>query len=127
MLITLFLVRSLILTSQINPTKTVWKYQPRQINWNANSVATLIDLTEAKSEPPLTLKLTNKEVEKLIERPLEIPHYECISQYVERGVKATTEAVSSTAGKDRQDPLTMNKTAARKKIPNIKHKKYFKP
>ena len=41
------------------------------------------------------------------------------------GEKATTEAVSNTTGVDRQDAVTLNKCEARKKTPNIKHKKYF--
>ena len=103
--------------------KLVRKYSPRPINWKAKSVETLIDLSNAKSEPPLTMNLSNREVEMLVEKPLKIPEYECISQFVERGVKSTTESASTTTGVDRQDALTINKSVARMKVPNIQHKK----
>jgi hypothetical protein len=108
------------------PVKSIRKYSPRQINWQASSVEKLVDLNEAKTEPPLTMNLTTKEVEMLVKEPLQIPKYECISQFVERSVKATTEAAAVTTGGERQDAVTINKNVARSKIPNIKHKKHFK-
>ena len=72
------------------------------------------------------MNLTTKEVEMLVKEPLQIPKYECISQFVERSVKATTEAAAVTTGGERQDAVTINKNVARSKIPNIKHKKQFK-
>lgn len=105
--------------------KKVRKYKPQSINWQASSVESLVDLSIAKTEPPLTKNLTNMQVEMLVQEPLKIPDFECISQFVERGVKATTEAASCTTGVDRQDALTLNKASARKKVTNITHKKHF--
>ena len=34
------------------PVKSIRKYSPRQINWQASSVEKLVDLNEAKTEPP---------------------------------------------------------------------------
>ena len=45
----------------------------------SSKVENLIDLSSALTEPPLTKNLTNEEVQKLIERPLQIREYECIS------------------------------------------------
>ena len=106
--------------------KKIRKYRPRPINWNASTVGELVDLSAAETEPPLTLKLSDAEIEQLVYKPLEIPAYECVSQFVERAVKGTTEASSRTTGADRQDAVTMNKAAAREKVPNIKHKKHFR-
>ena len=106
--------------------KTVRRYNPREINWRADTVEQLVDLSKAESEPPFTMNLSDTKVERLVEKPLEILGYECISQFVERAVKATTEAAAVVTGVDRQDALTLNKNVARKKIPNIQHKKYFK-
>ena len=106
--------------------KKVRKYKPQAINWQASSVENLVSLAAAKSEPPLTRKLSNIEIQLLVEEPFQIPEYECISQFVERGVKATTEAAACTTGADRQDAVTLNKMVARKKAPVIKHKKYYK-
>ena len=97
--------------------KTVRKYSPQPIDWSASSVESLVDLTKTKSEPPLTRNLTNRELELMVDDPLKILKYECISQFVERGVKSTTEAASTTTGVDRQDALTLNKNEARKKVP----------
>ena len=106
--------------------KTVRKYKPQEINWRADSVENLVDLTNAESEPPLTMNISDREVEGLVVKPLEIREYECISQFVERAVKSTTEAAAVVTGGDRQDALTLNKNVARKKTPNIQHKKYYK-
>ena len=106
-------------------TKKIRKYNPQQINWKASSVETLVDLSIAETEPPLTMSLADEEVEMIIQEPLRISQYECISQFVERGVKDTTTAASSTTGIDRQDALTINMQTARKKVPQIRHKKYF--
>ena len=105
--------------------KSIRKYSPRQINWQASSVQKLVDLNEAKTEPPLTMNLTTKEVEMLVKEPLKIPKFECISQFVERSVKGTTEAAAVTTGGDRQDAVTINKNVSRSKNPNIKHKKHY--
>ena len=104
--------------------KTVRKYSPQPIDWSASSVESLVDLTKTKSEPPLTRNLTNRELELMVDDPLKILKYECISQFV-KGVKTTTEAASTTTGVDRQDVLTLNKNQARKKVPIIQHKKDF--
>ena len=65
----------------------VHKYKPQAINWQASSVENLVSLAAAKSEPPLTRKLSNIEIQLLVEEPFQIPEYECISQFVERGSK----------------------------------------
>ena len=80
--------------------KTVRKYSPQPIDWSASSVESLVDLTKTKSEPPLTRNLTNRELELMVDDPLKILKYECISQVVERGVKSTTDAASTTIGVD---------------------------
>ena len=105
--------------------KKVRSYRPRSINWYAETVDHLIDLHKAETEPPLTVNLTDIEVNCLLDCPFIVPDYECISQYVERGVKATTEAAACVTGQDRQDGLTINKEVSRKKITSIRHKKSY--
>ena len=105
--------------------KKVRKFSPRPINWDASSVEELVSLDNAKFEPPLTMSLSDLQIQNILRTPLEINAYECISQFVEKGVKATTEAASHTTGADRQDALSINKSIARAKNTNITHKKHF--
>ena len=104
--------------------KSIRAYAPRKINFEAQSVSELINLDEAMTEPPLTMKLSDDEVTALLDAPLELPHYTCNTQYVERGVKQTSEAVSRVSGRDRQDGLSLNKAKSRKdyKTPGQKSK-----
>ena len=59
----------------VKAAKLVRTYSPQPINWKAASVETLIYLSNAKSEPPLTMNLSNREVKMLVEKPLKIPDY----------------------------------------------------
>ena len=106
-----------------NPT--IRKYRPRKIQWNASAVEELINLDVETSNPPLTespLTLNQPEdvIRSYIDRPFVPPHYECISQFVERAVKDTSESVPMVTGVDRQDGLTLNKKQSRAEYPSIR-------
>ena len=53
---------------------------------------------EQKTEPPLTMNLSDREILDIIEKPLELPHYPCHTQHVERVVPLVTEAAMQRVG-----------------------------
>ena len=108
------------------PKKSVRPYLPRELNWNAQCVADLVDLSAACTEPPLTLSLSDEDVQGFVDSPFKPLKYKSNSQFVERQVKDTSAAVSKVTGEDRQDGLTLNKCASRKKVPSIRKKTTFK-
>ena len=93
-------------------------------NWDAKTVYKLIDLKASATEPPVLRHKTDDEIRSFIEEPYLPPNYECISQWVERAVKDTSEAAQSVSGRDRQDGLTLNKRANREKVPSLR-KAYY--
>ena len=95
------------------------------INFNAGSYVDMIDWTSTRAifEPPLTKHLTNDELQKCIDVPLEVPFYPCHTQAVERAVKMVTEASASVIGEEERDGLIRQKVKSRSIIPKIESKK----
>ena len=55
-------------------------------------------MAEQKTEPPLTMSLSDREILDIIEKPLQLPHYPCHTQHVERIVPLVTESALQTVG-----------------------------
>ena len=102
--------------------KQVRRFKPKQINWKASTVAELIDLKKAECEPPLTIRMSDEDIISIVDNPYEPPPFQCISQFVERAVKDTSESVGLVTGSKRQDGVTLNKHLSRKRIKSLKTK-----
>ena len=74
-------------------------------------------------EPPLTLHMTEDELNSYIETPLEVLPYPGHTQAVERGVKLTTEASTSVIGEEKRDGMIRQKINSRTLIPKFMAKK----
>ena len=99
-------------------------YKPRKINFQATTVQDLIDLSLAETQPPLLLSKTDEEIRSFINHPYEPPKYECISQFVERAVKLTSESVPYVSGVNRQDGVTINTQKSRQLIKSNRKKSH---
>ena len=94
-------------------------YQAREIQCTATKLSELINLDEAEFEPPLLMQKSAAEIQSYIDKPYDPPPYQCISQFTERAVQATSQAVSRVSGELRQDGYTLNKMASRAEAPTI--------
>lgn len=75
------------------------QFRPPKLLFKANFYFDMVDWEkEAKSEPPLTQDLSEKELLDVIETPLLLPHYPCHTQHVERVVPVVAEAALHRVG-----------------------------
>ena len=100
-----------------NAKKKIRKFVIPDINFDSKSVETMVDMSKASSEPPLTINLTMEQLQEIITVPFSVEF--------ERAEKGTTESVKQVTGVDRQDGYTLNKCSARSKTSNLRHKKHF--
>ena len=89
-------------------------FQTPKINISATTISSLADLSTAKTEPPLTVALTQEELEKVVETPLKI-NLPCHTVAVERGVKQTTASSLKSADPTQRDGMNFMISSARKK------------
>lgn len=84
----------------------------------------LADLALANTEPPLTMDLSQEELEALVEEPLfvDLP---CHTVAVERGVKDTTGAALKSANPKHRDGISFQIADSRGKNKMTKTKKKF--
>ena len=96
--------------------KKVRTFKVPEINFNATSLydLTTSSLSSAESEPPVTLKMTDKELKEIIEKPLCL-NLPCSTVAVERGVKITSAATKVSSNPVLQDGYSfMTKSAINK-------------
>ena len=84
------------------------------MNFECKSVLDLTDLTKAQTEPPVTIGMSNDELDKALETPLNL-QLPVSSMAVERGVKIVTRAANVTADPVEQDGFSFQTIAAVKK------------
>ena len=66
------------------------------LNFDAQSIHDLTDLSKSDLEPPVTIKMDNTELEQLLTSPLDL-NLPISTMAVERGVKTVTRASVVTA------------------------------
>ena len=94
------------------------KLRVPELNFKAARISQLCPWEGANvTEPCITTALSNEELIKFTETPLELPNIPCHSQAVEREVKLTTESSAAVAGINNQQGFAFNVMSARKDIP----------
>ena len=75
------------------------QFKPPLLNLKATSYAEMIDWADApKTEPPVTMHLTDLEILEIIGTPLHLPPYPCHTLDVERLVPVVTESALQRIG-----------------------------
>ena len=83
----------------INPQHQPLQFLPPKINFAAKSYTDMIDWSkEQKTEPPLTIQMTENEILESLEKPLKLPSYPCHTQDVERLVPVVVESCIQKVG-----------------------------
>ena len=91
-------------------------------NVRAQRISELCDLTQAKTEPPLVMDMTDSELKSLLYRPLQLDGLPCHTQACERRVKVTSESSKISADPDERDGCSYNKIAARQRNKDTRKK-----
>ena len=97
------------------------------LNIEATTLIEMIDWDREKIyEPVFTCKLTQSELTKVLESPLDIPYYPLHSQSTERAVKQVTEAAAAVCGPEKRDGYVRARVAHREIMPVFQSKKDLK-
>ena len=97
------------------------------INFDATSLEELIDWSGNIFEPVLTSKLSTKEVEEYIDKPMkDIPSFCVHGQSIKRCVQQVTRASASVFGEDRRDGFVRASLKHRDLMPRVDSKKSLK-
>jgi len=92
----------------------------------AKKVMDLVDLDRARSEPPVSIRLSKQELLQLKEVPLDLGDIPCHTQAVEAVIPLVTRASLKVSDRILREGFVRNVRNARDLNPNISHKAYFK-
>ena len=98
-----------------------------KLNFKGKSYHEMIFWDAQLYEPPLTKKLSDKEIKHITEVPLVVINFPCHTQMVERGVKMVTEASSKVYGQAERDAYIRQQIKSRTLIPEYRTKKDIFP
>ena len=85
------------------------------LDWNAELI----------TEPPLTMALSDAQLDGLRNAPLVVPPYPVHTVAVERAVKVVTEAASNVVGETQRHGWICNRLRHRGRLPAVTSKKSF--
>ena len=88
---------------------------PKMVDWNK----------ELKTEPPLISRLSDDEVTRILDNPLELPDLCNHAQAVERAIKAVTESFTAVTGAGERNGCIRQRTRSRKIMPKFNTKKDY--
>lgn len=98
-----------------DPSRPVRPFRVPKINYDADYYYTMIDWeTETLTEPPLTYKLTDDELNQIISDPLTLPPYKSHTQSTERAIKMVTNASGQVYGMESSRGFIKAQIASRK-------------
>ena len=104
--------------------KSVREFHVPQLNFEADSMFNLIDLSEGQLfEPVLTCHVQTLQLEQYIDEPFPQPEADCHTQCCERAVKETTIAAGKVFGFERRDGYIRAKMKSRDLVKEVKSKK----
>ena len=108
--------------------KSIRTFVVPSLIFDAEDYVGMIDWQQCSiTEPPITRNYTDEFMEQLImtKEKVEIPHFPCHTQAVERYIKLVTEASSSVCGAAAWDGFIRARVQARQKMPVFETKSQF--
>lgn len=100
------------------------KFTVPEINFNAKTwPEILIWDSPNMSEPPLSLRMTERDLINVIKTPLKVPLFKCHTQMVERAVKEVTRVSVKAVDKKKQESLVKATLINRSKYPKFDSRK----
>ena len=80
---------------------------------------------ELKPEPPLISRLSDDEVTRILDTPLEVPNWCNHTQAVEGAIKAVTESCTAVTGAKERNSYIRQRTRSLKFMPKFNTKDYY--
>ena len=86
----------------------------------------MIDWTKSlESEPPYIAQLSDEDIIKILDSPLQVPRWVNNTQSVERGIKAVTESCTTVTSPVERDGYIKQRIYSRKLMPKFNTKRDF--
>ena len=104
--------------------KGVRPFKVPDINFEANHISELSDLSLCSTEAPLTMDLTENELRSIAFQPLDLKGLPCHTTACERGVQITTSSATVVSDPEMRDGCSYNKIAARERNNNALKKNW---
>ena len=115
-----------ILQSRQQPRDQVRPFSLPNVNFSASNFTELLDWgSEHITEPPLTMDLSDAEVQAIRRAPLEVGAFPVHTVAVERAVKVVTEAAGAVIGEAQRHGWICSRLRHRQQLPVINSKKSF--
>ena len=96
------------------------QFRPPKLNFSAPFYFEMIQWDQVVvTEPPLTMDIEEKQLLDIIETPLQLPHYPCHTQHVERVVPLVTESAMQRIGFDNRHRWILSTIESRKLCPSF--------
>ena len=104
----------------------VREYELNDVDFTATELWDLLEgCTSAITEPPLTMHLSDSELEGILGGPLEVGAYPVHTVAVERAVKVVTEAARAVVGEEQRHGYICSRLKHRGQLPAVKGKMSF--
>ena len=101
-----------------DPDQNPRLFSVQELNMKANFYFDIVDLAEdPKTEPPLTMGLTDDEISAAITEPLTLPKYHCHTQQVEYMVALVAESCTQRVGPVNRHRWILNTLKSRQDRP----------
>ena len=94
--------------------KGIRPFQVRDLNFKANHIQDLNDLSVSQAEAPVTIKVSDAQLKALAFHPLTLPGFPCHTTSCEQGVQLTTSSTMLTSSANIQYGASFFKVAVRK-------------
>ena len=101
--------------AEFNKDNNPRAFQLPTLNFDARDYTTMIDWTTAQcTEPPLTMAMSDSEVEAIIKTPYNTLPFPNHTQAVERAVRVVTEVAQKRSTKEGRDKMIANVMESRR-------------
>ena len=116
----------LIMQCRQQPREQVRPFLLPKVNFSASNFTELLDWkVEDITEPPLTMNLSDEEVQGIRSAPLDMGAFPVHTVAVERAVKVVTEAAGAVVGERQRHGWICSRLRHRQQLPVVSSKKSF--
>ena len=106
--------------------RSICEVHDPKLRFQARSYHNMIDWKkELQSEPPFIARLSDNELIKILDSPLQVPKWKNNTQAVERGIKLVTETCTAVTGQVERDGFIRQRMHSRKLMAKFNSKKDY--
>ncbi len=97
----------------------VRRFKVPEINFKATKWIDIAIADSKDTEPPFTLNMSEDDLKRIINNPLQVPKYKCHTQMVERAVKEVTRVSANVIDPDKRSSMVKSTLVHRAKYPKL--------